>query len=570
MKKRLIPPSLGFALIAALNLLSVGQAPAQTFTSRGNLYGSEAYFDTPLFLGKTLYASLHGLVFSGNTFYGTTPGDYETHDGGGVYAVNFDGEGHSSTSLHTFTPLPTYAPFINADGAFPYAGLILSGSTLYGTTQRGGHGDGTYGEGTLFAVSTNGTGFTNLHDFSSATYPGDAVYLAGNIPYGTTRAYGGGADSGTLFAINSSGFTNLHSFTPTHTNALGVSTNSDGAYPQAVLVLSGNTLYGTALSGGSSGNGTVFAVNTNGTGFTNLHSFTATHTNTFGVSTNSDGAGPIGGLILLGNTLYGTALSGGSSGYGTVFKVNTDGRGFMNLLNFAAAGWLLSGDTLYGTARMVGGSGSGMVFAVNTNGTGFMNLHSFTATHTNDFGAFTNSDGANPQAGLTLLGHTLYGTAFDGGSSGKGTVFAVNTDGTGFTNLYSFTATYPFYPYLFSDVFFTNRDGAYPQSGLNLSGNALYGTTASGGSLGSGTVFSISFPPQLMITLSGVPASGLILSWPTNVAGFDYTGYRLQSTTNPVSSAFWSTNSPAPVVIAGRNTVTNPISGARQFYRLVQ
>jgi uncharacterized repeat protein (TIGR03803 family) len=39
---------------------------------------------------------------------------------------------------------------------------------------------------------------------------------------------------------------------------------------------------------------------------------------------------------------------------------------------------------------------------------------------------------------LVLLSNTLYGTAFYGGSSGKGTVFAIQTDGTGFTNLHSF------------------------------------------------------------------------------------------------------------------------------------
>src|SRR3989449_6292859 len=92
--KSLFPP---FALIAALNLLSVGQAPAQTFTSLGNLYGS---FDSPIFLGNTLYASLHGLVLSGNTFYGTSPGDDETGYSGMVYAVSTDGTGF--TNVHTF------------------------------------------------------------------------------------------------------------------------------------------------------------------------------------------------------------------------------------------------------------------------------------------------------------------------------------------------------------------------------------------------------------------------------------------------------------------------------------
>ena len=58
--------------------------------------------------------------------------------------------------------------------------------------------------------------------------------------------------------------------------------------------------------------------------------------------------------------------------------------------------------------------------------------------------------------------------------------------------------------------------------------------------------------------------------WPTNNAGYDYTGFTLQSTTNLVSPAVWSTDSPAPVLIAGQNTVTNPIIAAQQFYRLVQ
>src|SRR6266446_1372749 len=89
-------------------------------------------------------------------------------------------------------------------------------------------------------------------------------------------------------------FTTLYSFTATSYPGYFDSTNSDGAYPQAGLTLSGNTLYGTALRGGSSGGGTVFAVNTDGTGFTNLHSFTTTAGN--GNYSNSDGASPSAGL----------------------------------------------------------------------------------------------------------------------------------------------------------------------------------------------------------------------------------------------------------------------------------
>jgi hypothetical protein len=63
--------------------------------------------------------------------------------------------------------------------------------------------------------------------------------------------------------------------------------------------------------------------------------------------------------------------------------------------------------------------------------------------------------------------------------------------------------------------------------------------------------------PRLTIAPSGVLPSGIILSWPINNAGYDYTGFTLQSTTNPVSPAVWTTNLPAPVVVAGQNTVTN-------------
>src|ERR1044071_3760537 len=147
-------------------------------------------------------------------------------------------------------------------------------------------------------------------------------------------------------------FTTLYSFTATYKPNF---TNGDGAFPYAGLIAnsSGNTLYGAAAHAGISGNGTVFAVNTDGTGLTNLHRFNY-----------SDGVNPRGELILSNATLYGTAAGGGSWGWGTVFKVNTDGSGFTN-------------------------------------------LHSFTSTHTNSSGVFTNNDGANSQAGLILSGNIL-------------------------------------------------------------------------------------------------------------------------------------------------------------------
>jgi uncharacterized repeat protein (TIGR03803 family) len=462
-------------------------------------------------------------------------------------------------TAQTFTTLHS---FNYSDGNFPVAGLILSGNTLYGTAEVGG----TNGNGTVFAVNTGGTGFTNLYSFTAASgalstnsdgaAPVAGLILSGNTLYGTA-ANGGSSGNGTVFAVNTdgTGFTNLHSFTAF--SSLYPYGNSDGGYPFAGLILSGNTLYGTASRGGSSDNGTVFRLNTAGTGFTNLYTFTG----------GSDGAEPDAGLLLSGNTLYGTAYYGGRSSDGTVFAVNTDGTGFTNLHTFTVttagtnsdgaypyAGLILSGNTLYGTAQYGGSLGNGTVFRLNTDGTGFTNLHSFTAF--SSLYPFGNSDGANPNAGLILSGNTLYGTAEDGGSPGNGTVFAVNTDGTGFTTLHSFTAT---------SGPFINSDGAYPYAGLILSGYTLYGTAAYGGSSGNGTVFSLSFAPQLTIIRSG---ANVILTWPTHVAGFNYSGFTLQSTTNLVSPAVWNTVSPAPVIVNGRNTVTNSISGTQKFYRL--
>jgi hypothetical protein len=68
--------------------------------------------------------------------------------------------------------------------------------------------------------------------------------------------------------------------------------------------------------------------------------------------------------------------------------------------------------------------------------------------------------------------------------------------------------------------------------------------------------------PTLAINHSG---TNVILTWPS-----DFTLFTLQSTTNFTSSTVWSNVSPSPTVIAGQNTVTNPIGGNQKFYRLKQ
>lgn len=434
-------------------------------------------------------------------------------------------------------------------------------------------------------------------------------------------------------------FTVLHSFTITDTN----SANSDGAYPYARLILFSNTLYGTTSGGGSSGRGAVFALNTDGTGFRTIHSFTG----------GNDGAGPDGELVLSSNALFGTtSTSGYSDILGTVFAVNTDGTGFTNLYAFQgidgaqpSAGLILAGNTLFGTTMWGGSSGDGTVFAVNTDGAGFTNLYNFIGTSgvaprstlclsgkmlygttyfiadsnhgtvfrvdatspSNDaystLHAFTGGyDGASPEAGMVLSGNTLYGTASGAGAWGKGTVFAVHTDGTGFTNIYHFTGgingAFPFgglvlsgdtlygttmgldsadYGTVFSVktdgtgfttlyTFSGGSDGHHPMAGVILSGRTLYGTTSGGGASDNGTVFSVSLGPVSLPQLAIIPAgTNVVLSWPGSAAGF-----ALQSTTNIAPSAGWNPVFPTPVIVNGQFTVTNPISLTPQFFRLSQ
>jgi uncharacterized repeat protein (TIGR03803 family) len=345
------------------------------------------------------------------------------------------------------------------------------------------------------------------------------LLLFGNTLYGTTAGsvyspVGGRSEknpglSGAIFKLNTDGtsFTNFYIFSPVDQNS---ATNTDGANSTAQLVLSGNTLYGTTEHGGFYANGTVFAINTDGSGFTNLYNFSATASDSAGYSTNSDGTEPSAGLVLSGSTLYGTTSGGGSFGGGTVFAIQTDGTGFTNLYNFSLdyaptradglkSSLVLSNNILYGTAEIGGSSTNGTVFAINTDGTGFTNLHSFSSLVQETISAYvsidTNSDGANPVGGLVLSGNKLYGTATEGGSgiySGSsafgGTVFAIHTDGTGFTNLHSFNGS----------------DGADPIAGLVLSGSTLYGTAQLGGSLSSqqdGAVFAINTDGTGFVTL---------------------------------------------------------------------
>ena len=158
----------------------------------------------------------------------------------------------------------------------------------------------------------------------------------------------------------------------------------------------------------------MFKVNTDGTGFSLLHSF---------VAANGDGWAPVGSLTLFGSTLYGMTRQGGGAA-GTIFRINVDGTGYSLFHSFTGMSGgdganpvgdlLLLGSTLYGTTPIGGPANLGTIFEIGTDGSGYTVLHSFAGGST---------DGANP-AGLIFSGSSLYGMTGTGGTSNLGTIYS--------------------------------------------------------------------------------------------------------------------------------------------------
>jgi uncharacterized repeat protein (TIGR03803 family) len=439
--------------------------------------------------------------------------------------------GPDGMALHRFNPLNNA---LNLDGANPAAGLVLSGGVLCGTTLNGG----LQGAGTAFYLSLDGTNFSAFRSFTNAPDAGNpqgSLVASGGNLFGTTIG-GGSSGVGTVFLGNTNGSLSIvRNFAVVSADN---ATNSGGASPSALLALSGSTLYGTTTAGGAAANGTVFSMNTNGSAFSVLHNFTLLDSVT---GTNTDGAVPWGGLILSGNTLYGTASAGGAGGAGVVFSLNTSGSSFTTLYSFTpldpltatntdgafpSSGLVLSNGLLYGTAVTGGKGGKGVIFSVGTNGLGFVVLHNFSAA---DPLTGTNPDGASPCAALALSSNVLYGTASAGGANASGSVFSVRTNGTQFQTIYAFTAV--------NSSTGTNRDGAFPVAGVLPLGNSLYGTTFGGGPGAEGTVFNVPIPyPPALITNIVHNANGNVILY--FLGGSNSTNV-IQATTVLGPSASW-------------------------------
>jgi uncharacterized repeat protein (TIGR03803 family) len=353
--------------------------------------------------------------------------------------------GYTLTTLASFSDSPN--------------GVVLSGSTLYGTTEEGGANN----NGEVFSVPTSGGTPTVLASFNvltpskvlgGAAFPSGLI-VSGSTLYGTTLWGSGSANQpndGAVFSLPTTGGT------PT---VLATFNGTNGHGPNGLL-LSGSTLYGTTNQGGTSDNnnpagyGTVFSVPVAGGTPAVLESFNDT-----------TGTGAID--LISGNTLYGTAANG-TNGTGTVFSLPATG-GTPNVLASFSGGiypdsLVLSGSTLYGTTEFGGANNEGAVFSVPITGG--------TPTILASFNDATGTLPVPVVGNLILSGGMLYGATAEGGANGEGTVFSVPITGGTPAVLASFNDT--------------NEVG-----GIDLvSGSTLYGTTLSGGTFGGGTVFELS------------------------------------------------------------------------------
>ena len=395
--------------------------------------------------------------------------------------------GSVAPCAHGDVTLTTLVSFGGTNGANPGAGLVQGNDgNFYGTTVVGG----ANGYGSLFQLTLSGT-LATLISFdrtNNGANPG-AVLVQGSDDafYGTTEA-GGTTANGTIFKVTTNGtLTTLVSFNGTN-----------GSLPHAPLVQGRDgKFYGTTELGGTNQDGTAFQMLTNGT-LTSLVSF------------DNNGYSPFASLVQAADgNFYGAAFLGGtngSNGHGAMFRIATNGALTM-LYSFTGgsdganpyAGLTQGADgMLYGTTFYGGTNNYGTVFKMTTNGT-LTSLVSFGGTN-----------GAYPQAVLLLASDgNFYGTTKNGGayytnqsSSGYGTVFKLMTNGT-LTTLASFNGT----------------NGAHPLGLVQTLDGSFYGTTTDGGTNGYGTVFRLNItgsPPPSFLTVEETGAT-LTLTWSATV-----------------------------------------------------
>jgi uncharacterized repeat protein (TIGR03803 family) len=304
-------------------------------------------------------------------------------------------------------------------------------------------------------------------------------------------------------------------------------TDGSGSYAALAQGVNGD-FYGISMAGGANsgtttGYGTVFKMTPSGV-LTALYNFC-------GLSNCADGYYPNGPLVLATNgDFYGTTQDGGANGYGTIFKITPSGT-LTTLYNFCSqtnctdganpyAGLIqATNGNLYGTTYNGGAHGGGTVFKITPTGTP-TTVYSFCSQS----GC---ADGGAPWAGLIqATDGNFYGTTYSAGAYSYGTAFKLTPAGT-LTTLHAFC----------SQGIQLCADGANPRAGLVQATNGnFYGTTSGGGVNGStggsyGTIFEMTPTGTLAALYSFCSQSGCTDGWDSYSSLIQATDGNLYGTT---------------------------------------
>jgi uncharacterized repeat protein (TIGR03803 family) len=353
---------------------------------------------------------------------------------------------------------------VAGDGANPSAGLIRApDGNFYGVTY--GQAGKTGANGTVFQMTPAGGGFWGGALRVIKRFAGQV--LTNPLLYHQKKLigveYSPTNGNGALFAVT--GYPD-GPWRKHFWHQFG-STAGDGINPRGGLIVgSDGNLYGTTFSGGSTGKGTIYKVNPKSHNLTVVYSFPSI---AFSADVNPDTA-----LLQATNGNF----YGGTEGFdsGAIFVMTPDGQVAPFVTSFCCnqhlTGPLIQGSdgNFYGTAGGPFATFPDVVFQL---------------TPTGGVRALYYSAGVGVTSGVIQGPNgNLYALISSGGTAGKGFVLELSTDAFppfGYNVLHNF-----------GDGTVQN-DGEYPVGTLVVgSDNNLYGTTSGGGSAGLGTVFRIS------------------------------------------------------------------------------
>ncbi len=425
-----------------------------------NVDGDDFQIHADFSSDEGMQSALSELTIFNNELWGVTGNGGQNNDGV-IFKIDLEG---NYTKLFDFDQ--------NESGKYPNSILVRYNDRIWGTTQRGGSND----MGTIFSISLTGDDFQVEFHLSEdqGHFPWGPILENGSLWALCSR--GGTNDAGTLIKINES-IEVVYDFQTEHSG------------PQLIPVFQDESVYGVLPFSGA---GEIFKLNSNGTNFEIVHTFSFE---------NQEGQIPLG-ISKFGNSLVGTTVAGGSNGGGTLYSLDTSNEQLTYLHDFDFESSAPISPPIDYDGKYWGiTTNQGVIYSIDYNGENFIvenNEEMATAngrfTQVNDkfyfltensgrnsFGSFLEFDPVNntrtslydlggenaicwPTRSLIAIDDMLYGMTASGGL-GYGGIFSIDPKSNQSTLLYSFR-----------EKLISANNGLIYSDG-NLIGTALYSSS---------------------------------------------------------------------------------------------